>query len=340
MIEIIDRTAVTLPVPDPTCLVAALGAPGVKAEHDRFAQAVEALSAIEIRVPAEPLVLAPRWRVAAWNAERCKHVEASAALLRATGADIMLLSELDCGMARSGNRHTIADLAAALGMGYAYGVEFVELGLGDPQEQAAHAGERNAIGFHGNGILSRAPLTDLTLIRLDAGGRWFNGRAGTQRRLGGRMAIAGRIGRESEGVIVVSLHLESDSDARDRAQQMTRLLAALNARYGNARMVIGGDCNTAALPPAADAPLWRDRCETYEPLFAVMERAGFDWRAANDTASTQRRQPDRTAPHFRRIDWLFTRGLTASAPRTVAAVDDAGAAISDHEAITTDLRFE
>jgi endonuclease/exonuclease/phosphatase family metal-dependent hydrolase len=246
-------------------------------------------------------------------------------------------------MARSGNRHTTADLASALGMGFAYGVEFVELGLGDEREQAWHKGQRNKVGFHGNAILSRIPLQDLVVIRLDAGGRWFSGNAGTQRRLGGRIAVAGRIVTDAGDFVVVSVHLESESDPPDRAQQMTRLLAGLSARYGKARMVVGGDLNTAALPevdPARpeDSRAWFHRCDAYEPLFGVMQQAGFGWRSANDMAATQRMRPDgRPIPPFRRIDWLFTRGLAAAAPRTVAAVDDTGAAISDHDALVAEI---
>ena len=74
------------------------------------------------------------------------------------GADVVLLTELDVGMARSGNRHTVRELARTMGAGYAFGVEYVELGLGDDREKAWHAGESNAVGLHGNAILSKAPL--------------------------------------------------------------------------------------------------------------------------------------------------------------------------------------
>ena len=344
MIEIISYVADALPAPDPADLRAARTVPASKAEHDRIARGITALSAVEYRPPEKTVPPRGRLRIAAWNAERLKYAAPSAALLNALDADIVLLSETDVGMARSGNRHTTADLAAALGMGYAYGVEFVELGLGDAREQAWHQGQRNAVGLHGNAILTRLPLQDLVLIRLDAGGRWFADRpngGGNQRRLGGRMALAGRVGTDAGDLVVVSLHLESDSDANDRAQQMTRLLAALNARYGAARMVIGGDCNTAEFPAGDDSRIWADRCEAYEPLFEVMREAGFDWRDANDMAPTQRQRPDgRPLPPFHRIDWLFTRGVAASAARTIAAVDDKGAAISDHDALVVDLAIE
>jgi endonuclease/exonuclease/phosphatase family metal-dependent hydrolase len=348
VIEIFSSTTAALPAPGHAEITDALTAEPTQAEHDRIARGVTALTAIEYRPPET--VVAPRrpLRLAAWNAERLKYGPASAALLRPLDLDIILLSETDIGMARSGNRHTTAELAQALDMGYAYGVEFVELGLGDDREREWHKGQRNHAGLHGNAILSRLPLHDLALIRLDSGGRWFKDRingkgTGIQRRLGGRMALAGRIATDDGDFVIVSLHLESESDAQGRAQQMTRLLHAINGCYGNARMVIGGDCNTAALPavdPARpeDARAWFHHCDAYEPMFEVMQQGRFGWRSANDMAATQRMRPDgRPLPPFRRIDWLFTRGLDAKSPRTVAAVDESGAAISDHDALVVEL---
>ncbi|NKB79971.1 hypothetical protein HED49_20590 [Ochrobactrum daejeonense] len=101
-------------------------------EHDRLAAKLPALASIEVnRIPDDRTITRETLLVAAWNAERLKYREASAERIQATGADIVLLSEADIGMARSGNRHTVADLARDLGMSYAYGVEFVEMGLGD-----------------------------------------------------------------------------------------------------------------------------------------------------------------------------------------------------------------
>src|SRR5689334_16227355 len=77
-------------------------------------------------------------RVAVWNAERLRSAAAASALLASERPDVVLLSEVDKGMARSDNRHGLADLAGLFGHQYVYGVEFVELGLGDPEEAAAH----------------------------------------------------------------------------------------------------------------------------------------------------------------------------------------------------------
>jgi len=78
----------------------------------------------------------------------------------------------------------------------------------------------------------------------------------------------------------------------------------------------------------------------YEPLFRVMEGAGYDWQACNTLGiATQRTRPDGTPrPPLGKIDWFFSRGLKASAPATVAAVDSNGRAISDHEVLVVTVR--
>jgi endonuclease/exonuclease/phosphatase family metal-dependent hydrolase len=329
MREIITRRAGVLPAPDPILLADAALAPDDA--HDRFAAQVPALHAIEHR-PAPPhsnsgdRPVGARLRVAAWNAERLKYHAPSAALLR--GADVVLLTEADIGMARSGNRHTVRDLAEALGMGWAYGVEFVELGLGDARESEWHADEDNRVGLHGNAILSRHPLLDPVIIPLDAGGTWFAGRSGNQRRLGGRMAMAARLDT-LRPLWLVAAHLESHSDAVDRGRQGERLVAAIDRLVpAGAGVVLGGDFNTTEVAGSLDAP------ETVEPLFAVLRDAGFDWRRCNAAGPTQRTRPDGTpVPPFAKLDWLFTRGVAAETPETIPAVDQVGAAISDHEVV-------
>lgn len=324
MREIITRRAGVLPAPDPILLADAALAPDDA--HDGLAAQVPALHAVEHRPAPVDRPVPPRLRVAAWNAERLKYHAPSAALLR--GADVVLLTEADIGMARSGNRHTVRDLAEALGMGWAYGVEFVELGLGDARECEWHADEDNRIGLHGNAILSRHKLLDPVVIPLDAGGTWFAGRSGNQRRLGGRMAVAARL-ETPRPLWLVAAHLESHSDAADRGRQGERLAAAIDRLVpAGAGVVLGGDFNTTEIAGALDAP------DGVEPLFAVLRDAGFDWRRCNAAGPTQRTRPDGTpVPPFAKLDWLFTRGVEAEAPETIPAVDAAGAAISDHDLV-------
>ncbi len=341
MNAIVERALESLPLADPALLKSAAEDTATKALHDTLAAEIPALNAVEVRPPQADHLLGDRVRLAAWNAERLKFGPASAALFAALQPDLILLSEVDIGMARSGNRHTVAELAVALGMGYAYGIEFVELGLGDAREEEWHKGERNAAGFHGNAIVSRVPLHDFALIRLDEGGRWFGDRPDrnkgrSQRRIGGRMALAARVA--DSDLVAVTVHLESDSTALDRAAQTERLLAALQLRYGAVPMVIGGDCNTSALPAGDSQRGWTTRCDVFEPLFGALAGHGFEWQDANDMMPTQRQRPDgMPKPPFRRLDWIFTRGVTATNASTVAAVDANDSAISDHDVLVVDL---
>jgi endonuclease/exonuclease/phosphatase family metal-dependent hydrolase len=177
------------------------------------------------------------------------------------------------GIARSGNRHGPRALAESSGEGYLYGVEFVELDLGDADEMRLHAGERNAIGFHGNAIPARLKLADPHLIPLDDSGLWFTGQEGAQRRGGGRMALAARIDDAPGPVWVVSVHLESKTDPPDRAAPMRRLFDALHRIAPDAPCVIGGDLNTKALPH--EQWDWFAAPQAHEPLFAQAAEAGF-----------------------------------------------------------------
>lgn len=330
--HVVASAVPALPKPPAALFEEAERAELTRAEHDRLALDLPALNALEVREAPAAAPSGPVLGIAAWNAERLKHRAPSAALLAATGADVLLLTETDCGMARSGNRHTTADLAADCGMGYAYGVEFVELGLGDDRERRWHRGESNRTGFHGNALLSRLAIEDAALIRLDDGAVWWLDAPKGQRRLGWRMAVAARLAAASGPLIAVSVHLESKSDPADRARQVARLLAAVDRLADGLPVVIGGDFNTKALD--ADAALWWDDPAAQEPLFGAMAASGFDWHASNTRETTMRTLPDgKPQPPFHRLDWLFTRGLAVRSPATVPAVDEAGAAISDHDLI-------
>lgn len=322
------------------------------AHADWFA-ALPALHCIELG--PEPVAAAPRKsaRILFWNAERCKYLNASAELLGRHGADAVLLAEMDLGMARSGQCHTTRDLGAALGMHYAFGVEFVELGLGDERERRWHSGQQNDAGLHGGGILARSPLRQPALIRLEQDGRWFTGMYHGENRVGGRIAMAGCIEIAGTEVALVAAHFESDSDPDHRAEQMAILLAAIDDYAGDRPCLVGGDFNCATLPQAENTVDNRQRLiaaepERFldpalrEPMFALAGSRGYDWQACNvPLAATLRTRPDGAPkPPFLKIDWFFSRGLAAGNPQVVPAVDGTGTAISDHEIIAVTVRPE
>jgi endonuclease/exonuclease/phosphatase family metal-dependent hydrolase len=321
------------------------------ADHAQLEAELGVFDRVEV-VPPPARASAPRELVvAAWNLERGRHLVQSAAVLSSAGPDVVLLSEMDHGMARTGQRHTTRELAAALGHGYAYAVEFVELGLGGPEERERHAGESDARGLHGGAITSRLPLRRPAVVRLDAGGAWLDGARG-EPRVGGRIAVLACVRAGGGELALASVHLESHGDPDERAAQLGALVEAVDAYAPGAPALIGGDLNTTSLAASDLAPerlkraLEEDperllRPARHEPLFERATRAGFEWRICNDLdEGTHRRvEGGRSRRVPLRLDWFLARGVGCAEARVIDAVDPAtGEALSDHELLTVRVR--
>jgi endonuclease/exonuclease/phosphatase family metal-dependent hydrolase len=249
------------------------------------------------------------------------------------------------------NRNVPAEVAAALGAGYVYGVEFVELGLGDHDERRSANGE-NARGLHGNAVVTTAPVSEPAVVRLGDGSDWFAADS-PEPRIGSRMAVVATIMIDSTAVQVVSTHLESASDTRHRAAQLESLLKAVDARDPGGPVVIGGDLNTfgATIEELADRRCV-ERMRAAEParfswpveheaLFDIAARQGFSWVDANVAAPTTRHAPDGLPDHVPlKLDWLLTRGLEARRPTVVPAVGADGRPLSDHSVVLANVRID
>ena len=314
----------------------AAASPRTAAEHARWSEQCPCLSQLElVQPPVAPGDKADFLTIAAWNMERCKHIEASASVLKARGVALVLATEMDWGCARSGQRHTTAELAAMLGFGHVYGVEFVELGLGDARETDEHAGQSNLHGLHGNAILSRYPFGRVALIPLEAGGSWyFSDKKEGQSRIGGRNVIAAEICTPGGPIWAVSAHFESESTPALRAAQAELTVAGVKTLTGDAPVIIGGDFNVKALPrdvlgdiAILDAP------GAAEPMFDVFAGAGFDWRSANIPGVTTRRHPWQTPLPGLKLDWVFVRGAVGRNPWIAPALGQDGTVLSDHDPI-------
>jgi endonuclease/exonuclease/phosphatase family metal-dependent hydrolase len=286
-------------------------------------------------------------RVAAWNVQRGRRPAALAELLRSCAADIALISELDSGMARTGNADVPAVLAHALDCVYAYGVEFVELGQGDEIERMEAGGCSNDRGLHGNAVLARTRLCDPEVVRVSDGGALWFGENSTQPRVGGRLAVVATVEIGGQPVDVASVHLENLVDPAGRAEEMEVLLRALHARSGERPVVIGGDLNTLSVPVTELTD--RDRVRAlraadparftwpvaHEPLFEVAADYGYSWTDANVAAPTTTHDETGRPGHVPlRLDWLLVRGLEARRPAVVPS-----SALSDHLAVTVSVRF-
>jgi len=265
-------------------------------------------------------------RVAAWNLERGRCWREAAVLIREHPAlrspDVLLLNEMDLGMARSGNLHTTRALAEALDLNYAYGVEFLELTGGDAEERERFPGE-NEWGYHGNAILSRLPFQEVRLIRFPGIGKWYRH---FEKRLGGRMALLAKVDCGC-GLLLDCVHLESGREEAEaaRLEQITMLAEQLNS--WKTPVILGGDFNTVPRSPVLSKLRQED--------FLVEE-------TNNLSAATyyERRKSDAALSDYR-LDYICVRGLTpvreAGSPAAVApfAVQDAERKLlSDHAAVT------
>lgn len=306
-----------------------LAAPRTSDAHRTLLAGLAGMNAVQTggapsraRLPADCTVLA-------WNLERCLFPRQSAAHVAGVAPQVLLLSEMDHGMARTKQRHTTEEMARALGMTYAFGVEFFEMDLGGETERAFCDDTFNARGWHGNAILSAVPFEAVTMIRLDDHGHWFTPDAGGdagQPRVGGRNAIAAVLAGATGPICVVSTHLESNAGAAHRALQFDRLMDAVDVFAPDMPVVIGGDLNTGNhAPPDFD---WRA-----EPLFARAEARGYDWSHTADGVTTR---PSLITPHPTRqmkLDWICARDCACQGNGILPALDGADTPLSDHDAV-------
>lgn len=162
--------------------------------------------------------------VVEFNAERGAMWHTIPEMVSELEPDVIILNEMDIGMARSGQQHTTRLLASALRMNYAYGVEFIELTRGTQAEQDDTQGLYNFVGLHGNAILSRCPLSDAVIFR-DPIGSYFDAKSnkvnadGRERRLGGRMGLFARMRNvpTNETLVLGSVHKVETHKAEMRA---------------------------------------------------------------------------------------------------------------------------
>ncbi|OCP23406.1 MULTISPECIES: endonuclease [unclassified Ensifer] len=296
------------------------------AAHDAVMAALPEMNSIEIGgEPSSNEPLAFPFAVAAWNLERCLFAPESATHLAATAAPVVLLSEMDNGMARTGQRHPTAEVAATLRMQYAYGVEFIELGLGSDTELEFCKDDVNEKGFHGNAVMAKVALSQPFMIRLWGERLWFMD-GGDQPRVGERFAIGALIETEAGPFVAVSTHLESATTAPYRERQVKELIDALDEAFPAMPVLIGGDLNTGN-HAGGDFEA--------EGLFAMSAARGFTRHGGPIELMTTRpslitRWPERAM----KLDWFLTRGLKIGESRIIPSLDATGRPLSDHDLIT------
>jgi endonuclease/exonuclease/phosphatase family metal-dependent hydrolase len=321
------------------------------------------------------------YRVVAWNLERGIEFDGQLEVLRThpylKTADVLLLTETDCGMARSANRIVARELAQELGLHYAFVPCYLNLSKGAGLEH--HADGENELGLHGNAVLSRYPIGQVRPVHLVNG---IDKMAGREKRLGRQTSLVADIDFPNYRLTVASVHLDANSSQRHRARQLRDVIDGLDTRRP---AVIGGDWNTTTYNSSSagraimgfwlrvlmgvDNVIDNHYLHPYRwferEMFRTLEARGFDYRDCNHigehTVSYDADDP-KTRHNLGewvpawcfafmrwalrnhggkcplKIDWFATRGVQCREPIVIHDVREGRAVpLSDHDAIGVDL---
>jgi len=236
----------------------------------------------------------------AWNIERGLMFDGIVDALKhhddLKGKDVLLLTELDHGMARSGNRFVARELAERLDLNYAFAPVYIALPKGSGVE-AAMEGE-NTLSIHGLAMFSKWPMRNVHAIPLPNGKdkMW-----GKEKRLGFLRALFADIEHPAGAFRAVSIHLDAHCSRSHRRRQIKIILDHLDT-LAPLPTLLGGDWNTTTFnsqnSTRAIMGYWRrvfmgpkrvatrhlPHPERYfeRPLFADLESRGYEFRALNN----------------------------------------------------------
>lgn len=296
-------------------------------------------------------------KIVLFNIERGKYLEEILAYMKYHPAlkesDVIFFNELDYGMFRTGNKNIAAEISNRLSLNYIFGVEFLELMIGDKEGE-------NKEAFHGNAIMSRFKLYDQMLLRLPLVYDWYKDK---QKRIGTRIAVFAKIAVNSKEIGLVCTHLENRTSPLLRKVQMMSILEQAEKIFRNIPIIIAGDMNTNTFDGSNASEAARmldvfkaesDRVnmpEKYEPLFELVESYGYDYKHSNMPGKITRRKPipERGTLEMN-LDWFFTRGVTCFETAVVNTIFkqvelpgisgmevSEGIQISDHNAISVSI---
>jgi endonuclease/exonuclease/phosphatase family metal-dependent hydrolase len=218
--------------------------------------------------------------------------------------DLLILNEVDYGVTRSDYRDVARELAQALKMNYAYGVEFLEidpLNLGlekvtledkaaqEDIQKSFDADKTRYLGMHGTAVLSRYPIRKATIRSFSVCHDWYGeekkeiSKLESGRRAGANLVFTERITREvrrggrmvliaelvvpespTGAVTVVAPHLENKCKPECRRKQGAELLEWIRSDANP--VIVAGDMNTTAADnaPMSVSKVLKDRVKDYD----------------------------------------------------------------------------
>jgi endonuclease/exonuclease/phosphatase family metal-dependent hydrolase len=275
-------------------------------------------------IPTQPGTGQLPVRTVAWNIERGTRLEGVAEAFHRHPdlrlADLLLLTELDYGMARSGNRKVPIELGELLGMSYAFAPSYLNLEKGSGLESSVKG--ENAYGLHGNAVMARYPLLDPRSLALPNGRDKMRGK---EKRLGNQRAVFTVVDHPAGRFRAVSVHLDAHSTQKHRMRQMRLVLDFLEHYHADLPVVIGGDWNTSTYNSRSAffsilgycrrvAMGVRNVIENHYPypdrwferhLFRLLEKRGYRYRDLNEPGGcTLHYHVADLAANGRMADWI------------------------------------
>jgi endonuclease/exonuclease/phosphatase family metal-dependent hydrolase len=262
-------------------------------------------------------------RALAWNIERGSRFEGIADALRnhesLRDKDLLLLTELDYGMARSGNRFVARELARELELNYAFAPVYIALQKGSGVESAIKG--ENTRSLHGLAMFSKYPLKNVHAVPLPNGKdkMW-----GKEKRLGHLRALIADIEHPAGMFRAVTIHLDAHCSRAHRRRQMKIILDHLDTLPALPTL-LGGDWNTTTFnsqnATRAILGYWRrvfmgpKRVATKHlpyperfferRLFGELESRGYDYKTLNEIgAGTLHYQIESIEKNTNLRDWV------------------------------------
>lgn len=264
------------------------------------------------------------YRAVAWNIERGTCFPEILHFLRnhpvLSKADVLLLTETDLGMARSGNRNIARDLAQALGMNYFFAPSYLNLEKGNGNEREAEGD--NELGLHGNAILSRYPIHRPRIVPIPNSHDKMHGK---EKRLGSQRALIATVDFAGTPVRVGCLHVNVRSTQKKRKEEVEAVVRAINEEQSEEGVLIGGDWNTSTYDShsalssiigfwvrvlmGVNHVMWNHypyperRFE--KKLFDMLEKGGFTFRDCNELGVCTNHYSMEDLKAFKNLrDWL------------------------------------
>lgn len=267
----------------------------IKPTVERILNAIVQENFSDVTLGMDPIV-----KALAWNLERgiCFEgiVEAFKSNSELSDRDLLLLTELDYGMARSKNRFVARELALQLKMNYAFAPVYIALQKGSGVEKFVEG--ENTKSIHGLALFSKYPLKNAHTVSLPNGKDKMKG---AEKRLGYLRALIADIEHPAGMFRAVTTHLDAHCSREHRRLQMKIILEHLE-KLPKLPTIIGGDWNTTTFnsqnATRAILGYWRrvfmgirNVVENHFPypdryfergLFRELEKRGYSYKELNE----------------------------------------------------------